>query len=486
MSRLLRSLRRNWLAALFGFALCMIIAAAAAFLPSKQYQAGSTVLVMPNVKNPKASQYEVAGLLPSVPAQVQSLAVQTAALRLLSPDVAGQQVTVDATIEPGTSILDIHAQGTDKSSVAQVANAYTQALIASQPTDGPLEIELLNPAVPPSSPSSPDVMLIMVTGFGLGLIVGLFSALAAQSFTRHQGLSDEIRERFGLQVLGEIPSFSRKRSTRQALQVTGDDPFLVEAFMLLRTNVEIALATRALEAVTITSRSISEGKSTVVANLGWVLASAGHRIALVDGDLRRPSLHEYFNQRTGRRSVGGPLDGELEVTRTALPSLVMVPAATVRALDRHNQGRVGPGERHPAEIVTSELPRVLAGLTGPDRLVVVDAPPLLGAAETRLIMQQTTAVILVLDVSRRSALDELEKTLRQVVESGAEVLGVVLNRARIRRSHARQVQQYYAVRPAPQGQTAPDRVPQDSTLDGAGSRSQSEQQQPVNVRSLSW
>jgi non-specific protein-tyrosine kinase len=71
---------------------------------------------------------------------------------------------------------------------------------------------------------------------------------------------------------------------------------VVEAFRSLRTNIQFAGVDQPIRTLLVTSAGPSEGKSTIVANLAVVMAQAGLKVALVDGDLRRPTIHNYFNQ----------------------------------------------------------------------------------------------------------------------------------------------------------------------------------------------
>jgi Mrp family chromosome partitioning ATPase len=94
----------------------------------------------------------------------------------------------------------------------------------------------------------------------------------------------------------------------------------------------------------------------------------------------------------------------------------------------------GVPERHPADIVTADVPRLLNDLHESERTLIVDCPPLSGAAETKILVAKSDAVVLVVD-ARRFDPDGLEHALAQLRASGANVLGIVLNRVRRRRSN---------------------------------------------------
>src|SRR4051812_36339356 len=68
-----------------------------------------------------------------------------------------------------------------------------------------------------------------------------------------------------------------------------------EAFRTLRTNIQFASLDRPARRLLLTSSGPGEGKSLAVANLAVTLANAGHKVIVVDCDLRRPSQHEIFH-----------------------------------------------------------------------------------------------------------------------------------------------------------------------------------------------
>jgi len=101
-------------------------------------------------------------------------------------------------------------------------------------------------------------------------------------------------------------------------------------------------------------------------------------------------------------------------------------------------------ERHPAEVITVALPKLLSELERPGRLVMVDAPPLEGVAETNLIAAMTRAVILVVDARRHNA-QAVEHAMYRLHEAGTRVVGVVINRAKLSKAE-RQISEYYGTR----------------------------------------
>jgi Mrp family chromosome partitioning ATPase len=102
----------------------------------------------------------------------------------------------------------------------------------------------------------------------------------------------------------------------------------------------------------------------------------------------------------------------------------------------------GIPDRHPADVLAVTLPRVVGALRADDRLLLIDAPPIHGVAETPMILSVAGHVVLVVD-GTSAKLPQLEQAVRRLQGSGVTIVGVVLNRMRRRR----QAPQYRAYVP---------------------------------------
>jgi non-specific protein-tyrosine kinase len=202
------------------------------------------------------------------------------------------------------------------------------------------------------------------------------------------------------------------------LEEPNDDQ--AEAFRMLRTNLEFANLDRGARTIMVTSAVASEGKSTTVANLAAALARGGRHVVLVDLDLRKPSLHKFFD-----------LGGKPGLTQVALgrarleEALVQVPildgSSNVARLN--GAGRIpgtlevlgtGPLPPNPGEFVgTRALQDVLASLASRAHLVLIDAPPLLSLGDALALTAKVDALFVVsrLKVVKRNLVDELKRVL---------------------------------------------------------------------------
>ena len=190
-----------------------------------------------------------------------------------------------------------------------------------------------------------------------------------------------------------------------------------------------------------TSATPSEGKSTAAAHLAVSHAEQNHRTLLIDGDLRRPSVHRQFNIP----GVAGLSDvlvsqrswKELLYRPDGIPNLNILPA--------------GPPSRRASDLIGRGIAGLLDEASQEFDLIIVDAPPLLGFAEP---LQLATVVDGVLVVARagqtdRKAVASVVNTLRRL---RANLIGIVMNEVHQAMSHSYYYYGHYSkyYRPAPQ------------------------------------
>lgn len=434
LSQLVEIVRRRWKAAVAAFLIVLGLGMAAAFLPATRYTATATLLAQPNLEVVEFGQVQVVEfLLPSLARQAESDRFARSAADALPRGATRASYDVTAETDPGTGVLEIKVTTERRAAAAPMANELATQLVQRQAAARLVVLSVLDPASEPRSPAPPAPSTIVMAAIVLGLIAAVFVALATNTLRKRVQGAEEVRGRFGTSVLGEIPRLRqlKKLQTRPS-SILNDtsQPAATEAFHRLRTNMELALLSEGADAITVTSVSPGDGKSTVVATLGWSLASAGHTVILVDADLRRPTLHEKLGEPFGPGVCAWAASSNPPPSGTALDELTFVPAGTP--------------DRHPAEVITVALPKLLNDLERPGRLVMVDAPPLEGVAETNLIAAMTKAVILVVDARRHNP-QAVENAMYRLHEAGTRVVGVVINRTKLSRAE-RQISDYYGSR----------------------------------------
>ena len=250
---------------------------------------------------------------------------------------------VSAEADPNTDIISVTAVRPDPKGAAALANAAAAAFVTwrqktlqksldeaiallnkqiAAATSGSVthtalverraQLEVLKPLVsggltigeaaqPPSVPSSPKPLRNGVLAFAAGLVLGVGLAFVRESIDNKLHSAEEIAELAKVPVIAAVPEF-RRQDRAAAKVVVLDDPrsAAAEAYRFLRTNLEFVNFDNEVRVILVTSPQPSQGKSTTIVNLAISLLRAGKRVAVVEGDLRRPTLHRFFKISSAR------------------------------------------------------------------------------------------------------------------------------------------------------------------------------------------
>lgn len=195
---------------------------------------------------------------------------------------------------------------------------------------------------------------------------------------------------------------------------------VAEAYRQLRTNLWFASHDRARRTIMVTSTSSDEGKTTTLANLAVTIAQTGSSVALVDCDLRRPSLHEPFQLDnsmglTNLFIAGVPLKSVLQ--ETGIANLRLLPS--------------GPLPPNPSELLGgTRMVEVIDALKEQADFVLFDTPPIVAVTDAAVLATRMDAVLLVLRAGRTKR-DLALRARSQLEKVQANLLGVVLTNATV-------------------------------------------------------
>lgn len=280
--------------------------------------------------------------------------------------------------------------------------------------------QVVSQAVAPGSPFAPDPVRNASVALVLGLLLG-----AGLAFLREY-LDDTVRTKDdldtltgGLEVLGLIPLVEgwKDHARPQLVSVSAPTSPAAEAYRGLRTSLQFMGIDRDIRLVQLTSASASEGKTTTLSNLGVALARAGNRVIMVDCDLRRPRLHQFFGLDN---SVGftTAILGEIDIS-DAIIDIPDVPRLSVVAS--------GPPPPNPSELLSTRAASSMIGsLVEHADYVLIDCPPLLPVSDAVIIAGTADATVLItsVDSTTKRNLSRAMEVLRQV---DAPLIGAVLN-----------------------------------------------------------
>jgi len=274
-------------------------------------------------------------------------------------------------------------------------------------------LRVADPAAVPRSPVRPRRALDLLIGLLLAGGVSVALALLRDHLDDTLKAPDDVRLGLGTTLLAAIPVRPRSPESEEGA--------FREGYRLLRTALRHSWRDAGPRVVLVTSTAPGEGKTLTSVNLARALASAGERALLIDADLRKPQAHEVL----GARRAPGIVD--LLAGEVGLKDAIQQLPGGLAFL---GSGSPVPG---PADLLTVDgLTQVLDAARGLYRWIVIDTSPV-GAVADALVMAPSTDGVIVVAAAETVPRAAVRRTLERVAESGARVLGVVLNRARIDR-----------------------------------------------------
>ncbi len=426
--------RRAWWIVL-GSTVCGAIAAyGLTELQTPVYRAEATMAVMRGADvDPLTAQDVQAGqsLTGTYASLAQSRAVLTAALPAiadlgLSTNELVSRVEADPVF--GTQLIDIAAEASAPDAAARIANAvaealpgYVSALLESSGSQGSLVVPIVAVrALPPARPVRPSRQLNTGLGALAGFVVGSFAGFARFWY------DDRIRDqrdlaRLDVGVLGAVPHIERPRRSREPWWplVTDNRAHvdLERSLLSIQDSLAYVSAPGGPTVILVSGPDAETGKSTIAVNLSLVLADAGKRVILVDGNLRRPRLHTIL----GLSNRGG--------LSAALLGSRPVPVSFPEAPRRLRIVTAGSRLPSPTQAIRSEaMTETIREYRDRADHVILDGPSVLGSRDAVLWLEHADCALLVVR-AKRTSLAKLDGAMSAVEAVRRPVAGVILNDA---------------------------------------------------------
>jgi len=291
-------------------------------------------------------------------------------------------------------------------------------------------IQVVDEAEVPRSPVLPNTLRDLRAAAFAGCLFAFGLVFAFERLDNRIKSPEDLRS-FGLPFLGLVPVVSQKKGTDTLLGRDGVPPAFAEAMRTVRTAVVFSSPDESLKTLVVTSTGPHEGKTLVASNLAAALAQTGQRTLVIDGDLRRPRIHQVFDvpQEPGLSNVlvgNGTLASALHPTGIANLSVL-------------SAGHLPP---NPAELLGSpQYSELVTLLKQQFDWIVVDAPPVMAVTDAAVLAHDAGGVIFVIGADM-TARHSVSVALEQLTSARARFVGAILNRVNIER-HSYYYAPYY-------------------------------------------
>ncbi|MCD6048132.1 MAG: Exopolysaccharide transport protein [Gammaproteobacteria bacterium] len=287
-------------------------------------------------------------------------------------------------------------------------------------------VRILAPAVFPEGPVPLSYPLILLGSLIFGLILGSMIVLIRQ--TLHRKVSDptKIEELFGLQNMAIVPYSQKQKEIiatydpKSALLplLVKDNPqdLAIEALRSFRTSLKFAMLNAQNNIIAVSGISPGVGKSFISANFAYLLADTGKKVLLIDGDIRKGHLKNYFK--------GGQCPGLTEVIAGSISFEEAVITGPVETLHFLASGAYPP---NPSELLmNAKFKDLLQKVSAMYDLVIIDTAPILAVTDAAIIMHYTGTNFLVLS-SDAHEVAEIQLALKRFATNGVKIDGTVFN-----------------------------------------------------------
>ncbi|VEG52310.1 lipopolysaccharide biosynthesis [Mycolicibacterium aurum] len=362
----------------------------------------------------------------------QTIAQRTIDKLQLDMSAGELQERVRATVKRDTVLINVDVLDASPIKARDIANTMSDEFVVmvrelETPDDGTLpdsRVVVEQRASIPSSPVVPRPARNIAIGFALGIVLGVGLALLRDLLDNTVKTTEQLETITKTGLVGTIP-LDKERRKQASIAFDKETTGIAEAFRKLRTNLQFLAVDNPPRVILVTSSMPSEGKSTTAINTALSLAETEKTVVLVDGDLRRPSLHRYLDL-VGTVGFSTVLSGAVSLDdalqQTRFPGLTVL-----------TSGAIPP---NPSELLGSQSARKLLNeLRAKYDYVIVDSTPLLAITDAAILAAGADGVLIMARYGHTKR-EHLSHAVGSLESVGAPLLGAVFTMTPTRGSGA--------------------------------------------------
>ncbi len=279
-------------------------------------------------------------------------------------------------------------------------------------------IEVIDSAIVPLRSNSPKKGMNLVMGTMLGLLLAMLATLVRNLLNRKISTVEDL-ERLNLPypVLTTLPKVKRsEEKTLPLLAVDKPNSALAESIRYLYTNLANQQG-GIPKLLHITSALPSEGKSSIATNLATVLAKSGKKVLIIDGDLRRPSIHKHLH-----------IDNEVGLSNYLVGKSPSIPLHKVSSKYDLYVIPAGPAVSDPVNLLSNQvMVELCENVRNAFDQIILDSPPVLGLADALVLSNRADATLFVVSSNQPNE-NDIQRALTNMEKGFANLIGLVFSK----------------------------------------------------------
>ncbi len=343
--------------------------------------------------------------------------------------------------QDGTQIIDVSIKWDDRYEASMILDKLISVFTEEADRIFPMHNIYELDRVPPKLFETLDVKLYYGAAFAAGLLMSLFIVLIAETTDNTLKTEEDIEKYLDLPVIGTIPLYKKAGLRRKKLMkkylafpfkvsspkeaggyksyttefLKKNDYTMLDAFRILRTNLYYISGKYDARTIIVTSAKPGEGKSSAASMLAIVLAQDGKKTLLVDCDMRKPTIHEFFDiDKIGLSNIlMASIKWTEGIMKSKVDNLFIMPA--------------GYKPLYPVELISSEDMRFLVRRLNEEfDYIILDTPPVGLFTEAQVLSEYADGYLIVVSAGR-SDKESVMKAIKLIRFAGGRILGVLLN-----------------------------------------------------------
>lgn len=356
------------------------------------------------------------------------------------PNISSTRLSEVAKISvlSSTNFIEISVTTDDPARAFDIANALRATLPDAIKEFARAEKVLI--VNDPTKPTQPDrdrrSNLLTIIGVLAGFAVSILILIIKEYFNDTVKSINDIHDQLKLRVIGTLPNISEdnfstklrrgfKKKKKNSLMVTDDQSgnfTFIENIKGIRTKLEAVSERKNYKVFVFTSTLANEGKTTVACNFALSLAQKGKSVLLIDSDLRRPSIHQFFALKNpSEKGFVGVLAGNLPWSK----------AVQYNAKYKINVLLSGKSTEQSSELISLPVTKEFLDEAREEYdYIIIDTPPSHILTDAAVLTEWADAVVMVIK-QNEAHIDEITTTIDSLTQRNAKLLGCILNRTRV-------------------------------------------------------